>query len=666
MSQSCAFATSWRARGRRALAALLVLFAFAGSPAWAVDLRPGEPATVPGGEIAYLADPDHTLDPAGALAGFDAGEGRLVGSDIADFGAVFATYWLLVPLENAGERAGTWTVATRAPFFPAVTIHLRRADGTLDEVLDNTVDDPFDARPQRFRTVLSAPFSLQPGERADLVVGFEAAGVANFAFTLESEQSLSALREEDAAISGIFHAFSIAAILFFAVFSIAVRFGNGLLYAALFAIALLLNAQLDGLAFQLLWPDWPGWNGIAALVLMNLLCGFGFYVAARQRERERPSPRFRRAAYALAVVSLAVNGLIPLIGPGAVVMIGNLLFVAMLAAQAAALLPWLRRPDGGVGRPALVGTVLVAGASLGLAILYLSGVTLPPLVGYNLHRIYYLVITLTTMATLVGIVVQLRRDHESALSREVEAARRDAALNRELFEAEKNYAQARELAAQRQRRLATASHDIKQPLAALRLSMDALTAGDDPETRRRLKDAFDYLEGLTGSYLVEARPEEAGEGEIDAAVKDAGAPAEPYPLSLITGTVEQVFREEAVSKGLRFTCTGDDREIAVPVLPLLRLVSNLTSNAVKYTVEGGVSVSAGAAGEGAFIAVEDTGPGMSADALALYRRSGEKGETSQGEGLGMAIADEIAASLGLTLEVESTLGEGTRFRVLIP
>ncbi len=56
------------------------------------------------------------------------------------------------------------------------------------------------------------------------------------------------------------------------------------------------------------------------------------------------------------------------------------------------------------------------------------------------------------------------------------------------------------------------------------------------------------------------------------------------PLSLVTGTVDQVFREEAVAKGLKFACTGTDDQIAVPVLPLLRLVSNLTSNAVKYTV----------------------------------------------------------------------------------
>jgi len=369
--------------------------------------------------------------------------------------------------------------------------------------------------------------------------------------------------------------------------------------------------------------------------------------------------------------------------PGVLVVVGYGLWVVMLFAHAAALQPLLRRPTGGLGTAGLVIVLAVAFAVATLVGMFVAGVPLPPFVVYNAHRIVYLVTSLVTMAILLGFVLQLRRDHEGALQREVAAARRDAALNRELFEAEKNYARARDLAARRQHQLATATHDIRQPLASLRLSLDALAAGGDRATRGRLNDAFDYLEGLTGTYLAEARaPAPAGadgpdadsdsEGSEPAADNEAdpeGAPAEtaaePYPLSLVTGTVEQMFREEAVSKGLRFQCTGDEHQIAMPVLPLLRLVSNLTSNAVKYTVEGSVSVTAGTADGTAFITVEDTGPGMSAEDLAKYRQAGRRGEASQGEGLGMAIADDIAARLGLSLEVDSAPGEGTRFRVVI-
>ncbi|MCA8932590.1 MAG: hypothetical protein KDA49_08995 [Rhodospirillaceae bacterium] len=655
------------------------------SPAAAEELRPGERATVPGSEIAYLADPGGTVTLSRALAAFDAGEARPLQGEVPDFGAVFSTFWLFVPVENAGAGNGSWFVATRAPFFPAVEVLLRRQDGRFDDLLDNTVDDPFAARPVAYRTIISAPFTLAPGEPALLVVHFRAEGMASFAFTLESPESLSALREQDAAVSGAFYGFSVATILFFAVFSHAVRFRIGWLYSGLFAIATLMHTQLDGFAFQFLWPGWPGWNGIAAMVLLNVLSAVAFYAAAKLRDRERPSPRFRRAAYVLAVVSLAINALIPVLGPGAVVIIGYFLFVAVLVAQAVALVPGLRKPSGGFGLTTMAGVVLVAGTGGTLTVLLFAGISLPPLIGANMHRISYIVLSLATMATLVGIVMNLRRDHDSALEREVVAARRDAELNRELFEAERNFARARDLAARRQRRLAMASHDIKQPLASLHMSLETLVAGADPETRGRLKDALDYLEGLTDSYLAESRPgaeEEPDEPEAasgpapedgDADRAAAGA-AEPYPLSLITGTVDRVFRQEAVSKGLRFTCTGDATEITVPALPLLRLVSNLTSNAVKYTAQGSVTVTAGAAAGtsanssdgAAVITVEDTGPGMDAQALARFRQAGQKGETSQGEGLGLAIADEIAAELGLVLTVDSTPGAGTRFRIVVP
>ena len=671
MMQFRPYARQWRALA--ALLALLTVIIAAVTAAPAVELMPGQRAEVPGTEIVYLSDPDGTMDLDKALAAYDSGATQPVTTDVPDFGAVFDTFWLFVPVENIGDVPGVWSVYTRAPFFPAVTIRLRRTDGSLERVLDNSVDDPFAARPVRHRTVISAPFTLEPDERADLVIRFTAGGMSNFAFALESENSLSALLVEDAAVSGVFYAFSVAAILFFAVFSYAVRAWTGLLYSGLFAVSVLLSAQLDGLAFQFLWPDWPDWNGFAGISLLNVLCGIGFFVAARQRDSERPSPRFRRAAYGLAVLSIAVNALIPLVEPGIVVIIGYFLFVAMLAAQAAALLPGLRKPSGGIGNAALVAVVLVAVGSATLVALLFSGVPLPPLIGYNLHRIFYLVISLATMATLVGIVVQLRRDHESALEREVDAARRDAALNRDLFESEKNYARARDLAALRQRQLASATHDIKQPLASLRLSLDALAGDRDSGMRERLNEAFDYLEGLTGTYLAEARQDreaitDGSDRQTDEAERPDDPPerSEPYALSLITGTIDQMFREEAISKGLEFRCAGSDVQVTVPVLPLMRLFSNFVSNAVKYTEQGRVSVTSGAIDERAFLQVEDTGPGLSADALALYRQAGRKGERSQGEGLGLAIADDVAATLGVDIQVDSAPGSGTRFRVLLP
>ncbi|MGF1624174.1 MAG: ATP-binding protein [Alphaproteobacteria bacterium] len=628
-----------------------------------MELIPGVRGTVPGTQISYLSDPDGALTLDQAVGAYRAGRAAPIAGETADFGNVFGTYWLFAPLANTGPEPGDWHVATRAPFVPEIAIDLVLDNGRVTRSLASSVESPFSDRPVPHRFLISAPMRLASGEHGLLVIMFRAGGASGMPFTLESPNSLRELLVEDTAISWAFYAFSIAAILFFVLFSLAVRATTGLLYAGLFAVSLLLQAQIDGLTFQLLWPQSPNWNGVAALVLWLGVCGVGFFVAGVQRSSLRPSPRFRRAANALALVSLLAMVLVPYVAPGILLIGGYLLFALMIAAHAAALAPQVMRP-GGRGLVAMAGAIVVAAGTAVLTGLFLAGVQLPAVLLFNAHRILYLVISLATMFTLAGFVMQLRRDHESALEREVEAARRDAALNRELFESEKNYARARDLAARRQRQLASATHDIRQPLASLRLSLDALAGTRDAAVRAQLREAFDYLEGLTGTYLAEART--GSQPAEDDPLEPKPERSEPYVLSLITGTIDQMFREEAVSKGLDFRVAGSDALTDVPALPLMRLVGNLVSNAVKYTVEGGVAVTAGEAADGRFIAVEDTGPGMSADALADLRRPGRKGAGSEGEGLGLAIADDVAEGLGIRIEVDSVPGRGTRFRLLLP
>ena len=109
-----------------------------------------------------------------------------------------------------------------------------------------------------------------------------------------------------------------------------------------------------------------------------------------------------------------------------------------------------------------------------------------------------------------------------------------------------------------------------------------------------------------------------------------------------------------------------DAVIERPVLPMLRLIANLTSNAIKHTAAGEVRVAAGPAeGAAAFVEVADTGPGLSAEDLARLRQPGIKGEASEGSGWGLAIVDDLAAKLGAQVEFHTAPGAGMRVRILI-
>jgi two-component system sensor histidine kinase BaeS len=103
-----------------------------------------------------------------------------------------------------------------------------------------------------------------------------------------------------------------------------------------------------------------------------------------------------------------------------------------------------------------------------------------------------------------------------------------------------------------------------------------------------------------------------------------------------------------------------------------QVVSNLVQNALRVTTTGGtIRVSARAEGSAAVIEVIDTGPGIdAADLPHVFERSylwhASKGTRRVGTGLGLAIVRELVTALGGRVTVESVVGQGSTFRIVLP
>jgi signal transduction histidine kinase len=143
---------------------------------------------------------------------------------------------------------------------------------------------------------------------------------------------------------------------------------------------------------------------------------------------------------------------------------------------------------------------------------------------------------------------------------------------------------------------------------------------------------------------------------------------------LIGDLVEQ-FQIPAEAAGVRLTCeTSPGCFAAVDRVQIERLITNLFSNAFKFTPEGGqVRVAVRPSGERVEIVVEDSGCGIPHEHLPhifdrFYRvtGSGTAPTPEQGLGLGLSFVAWIAKAHGGTVEVDSTPGEGTRFTVRLP
>jgi CheY-like chemotaxis protein/two-component sensor histidine kinase len=212
--------------------------------------------------------------------------------------------------------------------------------------------------------------------------------------------------------------------------------------------------------------------------------------------------------------------------------------------------------------------------------------------------------------------------------------------------------------------LATASHDLRQPLQTLQLLAGALVrqVQDTPAAdlvTRQLR-ALDAMADLLNALLDVSRLESGGVQPILAEVS----------LRELCTDLGRNFEAAAAARGLALEVSCPEVTVRTDRVLLRQLLQNLVSNALKFTREGGVRVTVGDAAAGVVITVADSGIGIPPDELGrifdeYYQVAGVHTE-QRGFGLGLTIVRQLARLLGLALEVESAPGQGTSFRLTLP
>ena len=219
---------------------------------------------------------------------------------------------------------------------------------------------------------------------------------------------------------------------------------------------------------------------------------------------------------------------------------------------------------------------------------------------------------------------------------------------------------------QRERLLLTITHDIKAPAASIAGFIDLLSEYVD-----RPK-AVGYLQSISGSAnhllqlvsaLLDYHKLESGKAERHE--------VSFQPVALVSECVAQM-QPLAMAKQLRLATdinVAEDMFCRSDAFRIKQIVNNLVSNAIKYTDEGEVRVGINVQNGTMMLSVKDTGSGMTPQELqsvfnAFTRLPGAQGK--EGVGLGLTITREIVTLLGGRINVASTKGKGTTFRVCLP
>ena len=271
------------------------------------------------------------------------------------------------------------------------------------------------------------------------------------------------------------------------------------------------------------------------------------------------------------------------------------------------------------------------------------------------------VATFTDITQRVASDQALKQANETLEQRVAERTGELTRVNRELAEAR---AAADEANIGKTRFFAAAGHDILQPLNAARLYSSALVErighSENTSLVQNIDSALESVETILGAVLDISRLDTGSMKPRMAAV----------PLNDLLKRIETDFAPMAREKNLEFVVMPTSLTVRSDINLLRRLIQNLVSNAIKYTMSGKVLVGARRRGGDVVIQVMDSGMGIPASKFRTifkeFTRLDGGMKAAAGLGLGLSIVDRLSRVLHHPVQLSSVVGKGTSFQVQLP
>ncbi|MDM4768389.1 hybrid sensor histidine kinase/response regulator [Pelomonas sp. SE-A7] len=301
------------------------------------------------------------------------------------------------------------------------------------------------------------------------------------------------------------------------------------------------------------------------------------------------------------------------------------------------------------------------GFAVGLVLVLAAGVH-----DYFYHQGHTTVMDRYWMPLLMPVVLALFS--WTLITRMINAMAEVQHLNTELEQRVAQRTRALELAnAAKSRFLSSASHDLRQPVVAIGLSVGLMREQVEAPAQRRMLDQVIEAVGALERLLV---------GLLDLSRLDSGTVrthVQSVRLQPLFDAIAVHEADHARSRGLRLRFRPSSLTVMSDPVLLEQILRNLVSNALRYTRRGGVLVAARRRGTAVLLQVWDSGIGIApADQVTIFEEFVQVDNPARqrrpegGMGLGLAIVRRSANLLGHRLSLASRLGRGSCFSLLLP
>ena len=463
----------------------------------------------------------------------------------------------------------------------------------------------------------------------------------------------------------VFYTFAVSGVGFFILTVIALKELEWLVYGAYGALLLTLFAALDHTLGHVLGLG-QAFNAVAPLIIGSLICTFGFWLAAYRIEPPHPLRRLVAPLHIFAALSLAMipmpwlfDSLVP---PYAII---NTLVMIVVTVQIIPPMTWARQSTWQHG-VAKYFPMLFAAAVLGVYGAHFLGPGYPQETLNMANRVFFVIHIGHIFGLVVANIIDSNRAHILTAQRAAKAAQTAAEQALALNESRQAYQEVQRVAHARSLKLAEASHDMKQPIAALRAAVRTMQETDNSREAQRIEQAMEYLDLLATNYLQSSASELEGGEDFDAESARQADGQETVQVGLLLASLAQMFAADAEAAGVRLSVR--DSRLAVTTKPLLvlRILSNLVNNALEHAQASRLLVGVRRRQGEIALVVADDGVGMDAAALDAATNVLHKGSESEGTGLGLAIVSALADEGGLRFTIRSRPGKGTIAELGIP
>ncbi len=598
--------------------------------------------------LQILQDPGSTWDENQADSAFDNGDPFIFDGVTPNFGITASTYWFALDISSELDTPSTWLLEIEYPLMDEVSFAYQSETGEwVRKVAGDLI--PFDSRDIAYPTLVFR-LPLEALETKRVLISVNTQGSVQMPAKLWHPDAFADNSKTDYALLGAYYGIMLAMVLYNLFIYFSVRDPSYIYYIAYVVFISMYNFANRGLAVQYLWPDNPAIGTFSVTVSAYVAATFGLLFCKSYLHISEHAPRLNRLV-SFAIATTLITILLPfLISYSAATTLGsiNAVFVAFLILYCGF---WMTLQGQRAARYFFAAWMVFLIAVILIALQRLGAIEGNFVIEEGVH-----------IGTAIEVVLL-----SLGLADRINTLRREkAAVQQELVQRNLETIDALQHASKmKDEFVANVSHELRTPLTGIiglsEIVLDQNSTTLDGNSRKNLnliRSSGQRLTSLVNDII-----------DISA-INQNHLEVELHPVDL-KSTAEFVLVMCKPMLGNKPVELISDIPEETPLVladenRIIQVFFNLVANAIKFTSQGTVEVSAVLQGQKILVEVTDTGigiaPELHTEIFEPFKQvDGAIDREVGGTGLGLSITKKIIELHDSSITVRSDVGEGTTF-----